>query len=450
MATKQESSVSLKLLIDEKTNRVVAAEAEKDFVDMLFSFLTFPMGTIIRVTSREQVKIPVTIGCMNNLYRSIQNSPVNWHTQLCKTMVLNPRNPCAFYCNKLKMNIDDSGSEMKYVCSRQGCWYFSKYQNVSCWCSSGGTTKEMKSDYSWSSVMNCRYVGAFLQRGSIMFLISDDLQIRPASPHFLAQLLSGFGLSETSRIREMPVEVSKEQVTRLLARSLVSKSPLSDVFLQGAKNTHAKLERALSSSNGGFQAIDYKSASVLYLKVKVNKNTNKILYAEATDEFFDFLCSLLTVSIGSVVRALQGNSGLECIDNLYTSVKDLDEKWFGSGVKAIILDPWIAQHHNCKKQPLNFQDRIEDGYMIDPRNGNNNFAEEPSLFIVTDDLEVNPLSFASSFQVMREVKVPFSDIEEQVITVGFKEALSLLKAALTSPSSALNNGLSTFLKKQKA
>nr|GMC69294.1 uncharacterized protein LOC109182299 [Ipomoea batatas] len=434
-------------MIDEKTNRVVAAEAEKDFVDILFSFLSFPMGTIIRVTSCEQIKIPVTIGCMNNLYGSIQNSPVNWHTQLCKTMVLNPRNPCAWYCNNLKINIDDSGSEMTvYMCSRQGCRYLSKYQNVMCRCSNGRTTEEIKSDNSGSSVMNFRYEGAFLQNGSIMFLISDDLQIRPASPHFLAQLLSGLGLSETSRIREMPVEVSKEQVICLLTRSLVSKSPLSDVFLpnQGATSIHSKPETTTSPSS----SIDVIGTddSVLYLKVKVNKNTNKILYAEATDEFFDFLCSLLTVSIGSVIRALQGNSELGCIDNLYTSVEDLDEKWFGSGVKDIILDPGFAQHHNCKKQPLNFLDRIESFCMIDPRNSNN-FAEEPSLFIVSDDLEVNPLSFASSFQLLREVKVPFSDIEEQVITVGFKEALSLLKAALTSPSSALTNGLSTFLEK---
>ncbi|XP_019186489.1 PREDICTED: uncharacterized protein LOC109181193 [Ipomoea nil] len=159
-----------------------------------------------------------------------------------------------------------------------------------------------------------------------------------------------------------------------------------------------------------------------------------------SNEFFDFLCSFLTVSIGSVIRALEGNSGLGCIDNLYTSVKDLDEKWFGSDVKDIILDPRIAQYHNCKRQSLIFPDRYESFYMIDPRNGST-FAEEPSLFIVSDDLEVNPLSFASSLQLLKEVKVAFSDIEEQVITVGTKEALSLLKAALTSPSSALTNGL---------
>nr|GMD43394.1 uncharacterized protein LOC109181194 [Ipomoea batatas] len=97
MAAKQESKISLKLLIDEKTNRLIAAEAQKDFVDILFSFLTLPMATVIRVTKN------VTIGCMNNLYHSIQNiGAEHWYTVHCKTMVLNPRNPLANYCKKLK------------------------------------------------------------------------------------------------------------------------------------------------------------------------------------------------------------------------------------------------------------------------------------------------------------------------------------------------------------
>lgn len=197
-------------------------------------------------------------------------------------MVLNPINPLANYCKKLKMNVDDSGSEKKYVCSN-GCEYFSMYQNVECYCSNGWTTKEMKSDDS-GSVMNCSYEGMFLQKGWIVFLISDALQIRPASPNVLAQLLSCLGLSEMNQIKEIPVEVSKEQIICLLARSLVSNSPLSDVFLpnHGAPSIHAKPERILPSST-------HQNTPTLNLNVKVNKHTNEILFAEATNEFFDFL-----------------------------------------------------------------------------------------------------------------------------------------------------------------
>nr|GMD82906.1 uncharacterized protein LOC109182299 [Ipomoea batatas] len=440
MAAKQEPKVSLKLLIDEKTNRLVGAEAHKDLVDILFSFLTLPMATVIRVTKS------VTIGCMNNLYHSIQNiGAENWHTVHCKTMVLNPRNPLANYCKKLKMNVDDSGSEKKYGCSH-GCKSFSMYQNVKCYCSNGWTTKEMKSDDS-GTVMNCSYEGVFLQKGWIVFLISDDLQIRPASPNVLDQLLSGLGLSEMNQIKEIPVEVSKEQVICLLARSLVSKSPLSDVFLpnHGATSIHANPDRILPSST------DKKTRSV-NLNVKVNKHTNDIMFAEATNEFFDFLCSFLTIPIGTMISVLGGNSGIGCIDNLYGSLAELDVKWFGSAdVKSDILLPGIATHHNCTMQPLNLVEREGVYNMVNPKNHYcSNFCVEPSVFIVSRDLEVKSLSFASSFGVLRDAKVALSDTEDQVIAVGMKEALCLLKAALTSPSSALTNGFNSFVQKQKA
>ncbi|PNX65406.1 hypothetical protein L195_g062585, partial [Trifolium pratense] len=40
--TQTETSVSLKLLLNEESNKVLFAEAGKDFVDILCSFLTMP------------------------------------------------------------------------------------------------------------------------------------------------------------------------------------------------------------------------------------------------------------------------------------------------------------------------------------------------------------------------------------------------------------------------
>ncbi|MCI18299.1 hypothetical protein A2U01_0039453, partial [Trifolium medium] len=47
--TQTEELVSLKLLLNEKGNKVLFAEAGNDFVDVLFSFLTMPLGTIARL-----------------------------------------------------------------------------------------------------------------------------------------------------------------------------------------------------------------------------------------------------------------------------------------------------------------------------------------------------------------------------------------------------------------
>ncbi|PNX68281.1 hypothetical protein L195_g056963, partial [Trifolium pratense] len=46
-------NVSLKVMVDKVRNKVVYAEAGKDFVDVLFSFLTLPMGTIARLVATE-------------------------------------------------------------------------------------------------------------------------------------------------------------------------------------------------------------------------------------------------------------------------------------------------------------------------------------------------------------------------------------------------------------
>ncbi|XP_019187978.1 PREDICTED: uncharacterized protein LOC109182299 [Ipomoea nil] len=438
-AKEQESRLSLKLLIDEKRNRVVAAEAHKEFVDILFSFLTLPMGTIIRVTSTGEAKNPVTIGCMNNLYHGVEKlSNENWGTELCKTIVLHPRNPLGYFCQNLKVNIDDSWSNTNYLCSRKCCLMRSWYLNLRCIC--GAKTNMRTTD-----MVNNE--GAFLQKGRTMFIISDDLQIRPACPILLAQLLSNLGLSETDGIREMRVQVSKDQVICLLARSLVSESPLSDVFLPNPTKHDTKLPKPEIEIT--LQTTEQNEAPTLNLQVTLNKSTNKILFAKATNEFFDFLCTFLTIPIGSIIHVFQRSLGLGgCLNNLYASVEELEDKWIGSSIKSAILNPRITQYHNCKKQPLKLDELIENENLIDPR-PNENFAAEPSLFIVLDNLDVKPLSSASSFLILRELKVAFSDIEEQVITVGMNEALSLLKAALTSPSSALTNGLASFLQKKK-
>ncbi|CAH9103461.1 unnamed protein product [Cuscuta europaea] len=459
--TKQESAVCLKLLIDEKVNRVVAAEANSDFVDILLSFLTIPMGTIIRLTSKTDAEKapPLKIGCMNNLYHSFENlSPEIWNTRHCKTMVLKPRNPLSEYFTELLINVDDSGSEVLYECSRGGCK--SKYENVLCNCGGMSRTCDTKdSTFASSSSEDWEPDGAFLKRERTMFIVSDNLQISPSSPAVLAQILSSLGSGEINLIKEMPVQVSKEQAVQLLARSLVSKSPLSDVFhdfLQlpnvGDLSLHSKPDKIVtSSSNGVVQKEEEETTHKLNVKVTVNKSTNSILFAEASNEFSDFLCTFMTMPIGSMLCLLKGNSGLGCMDDLYKSMAELDLKWFHCGaIKDDLFCPKIAQHHNCKKQPLKLSEQCESGSLINPR-CSNNFLKEPSEFIISDDLEVKPLYSSSSFSILKELNVPINEIQQQqVVPISMKEALSLLKAALTSPSGALTDGLGCFLQKHKA
>ncbi|GFP79560.1 hypothetical protein PHJA_000099500 [Phtheirospermum japonicum] len=61
-------------------------------------------------------------------------------------------------------------------------------------------------------------------------------------------------------------------------------------------------------------------------------------------------------------------------------------------------------------------------------------------YLVTDDLTVMPFGMASGFSILSGLKVPLSDVKEMKLEMGFEEALSIVRASLTS-SSALTNGL---------
>jgi hypothetical protein len=60
--------VSLKLLIDNKSHRVLFAEADKKFVDFLFGIFTLPVGTVTRLLQKQSMA-----GCLGSLYKSIEN-----------------------------------------------------------------------------------------------------------------------------------------------------------------------------------------------------------------------------------------------------------------------------------------------------------------------------------------------------------------------------------------
>lgn len=117
MAGEVPKRISLKLLVDKVNNRVIFAEANSDFVDVLFSFLTLPVGTVIGLLSRQSQQLE--LGCMYNLYKSVENmDEEHFWGDTCKTMLLNTRNSSADLCEKLKVNIDNTEPREYYWCPK--------------------------------------------------------------------------------------------------------------------------------------------------------------------------------------------------------------------------------------------------------------------------------------------------------------------------------------------
>ncbi|KAK9186943.1 hypothetical protein WN944_018332 [Citrus x changshan-huyou] len=62
------TKVKLRLIIDKRANKVLFAEAEKDFVDILFNLLYMPFGSVTRLLRDAGM-----VGCTGNLYQSLRN-----------------------------------------------------------------------------------------------------------------------------------------------------------------------------------------------------------------------------------------------------------------------------------------------------------------------------------------------------------------------------------------
>ena len=83
----EETNVSLKLLIDTESQRVLFAEADKNFIDFLFHILALPVGTFIELLTKQGM-----VGSLGNIYESIENLNITYlQPNLNKETLLKPK-----------------------------------------------------------------------------------------------------------------------------------------------------------------------------------------------------------------------------------------------------------------------------------------------------------------------------------------------------------------------
>ncbi|XP_039055493.1 uncharacterized protein LOC120198193 [Hibiscus syriacus] len=115
----ESSTVSIKLLIDQESNKVILAEAGNDFVDTLRSLLTFPLGNIARLVGKYPISQP---GCLNNLYNSVKNLSLNsFRSHACKFMLLHPRSIHEDKLKNLKLPMDFTQPTKYFACGNLKC-----------------------------------------------------------------------------------------------------------------------------------------------------------------------------------------------------------------------------------------------------------------------------------------------------------------------------------------
>ncbi|XP_028770583.1 uncharacterized protein LOC114727961 [Neltuma alba] len=489
--------ISLRVVVDKEQNRVLYAEAGKDFVDILLSFLTLPLGTIARLVSKDSTTKPCRFGCISSLYESVGNlDPMYLNSETCKQMLLQPWNSMECYNRNLKLNIDDTEPTKYYACKR--CLFgvdgslVSTSKNMKCKCGGdftlllnpsktlscspllSGSDKNASGD-AGDLVQNADNTWEGYVKETASFIISDDLSVTPANLNTTLCLLKN--LRSECPPEESTMVLSSNEILDLLKSLLISKTALTDSLLRKEHNlVHSETSFKMTDERQGRESI-----GTTKIKVLMSKSKSKILFAEVEEDFVDQLLSFLTFPIGAVERVLEGNSGLVCVNNLYNSLSNFDSTRHLKSEKMnnVFASLKVAPYFKASNQMLPIDEMkypsklsccwkggpfyltadtnlysqffVREVRMCDPKSttaeekSGKGYAKGGTTFMVADDLSVKPLSSRDVLSsLLTEFKVPYDDLEQRTICIGVQEVLSILKASMVS-TSALTIGLKEFL-----
>ncbi|KAJ9175663.1 hypothetical protein P3X46_014198 [Hevea brasiliensis] len=208
------SKVSLKLLIDKKSHKVLFAEAGKDFVDFLLYLLTLPLGSVIRLLTEQDM-----VGCLGDLYKSVDELGESYmSTSQIKESILKPT--VSISATEVPLLLSSELPTKLYKC-RYCNNNTAKEPNGTCpSCVSRGYRDERVPSAEKGFV-----------KGVITYMVMDNLEVSPMSSISSITLLNKFKILELSALEERVVDLDMAQALKLLKESLQSKTVLTKVFL---------------------------------------------------------------------------------------------------------------------------------------------------------------------------------------------------------------------------
>ncbi|KAI8539938.1 hypothetical protein RHMOL_Rhmol09G0221800 [Rhododendron molle] len=262
MATPSIAKVSLKLLIDTKEERVLFAEAEKDFVDFLFNLLHLPVGTVVGLlTTAEQSDqqtmanaiLPHGMGTLGNLYDSVRNlKETYFQSNQTRDSLLKPKVPFSAtqVLPLLRLEGGTSAAKTYYTCptnsnacsdgffqpnynnkNHQFHEYFSDNARAVCPSCSKSLSQEIK------YVAAARKVELGFVKGVVTYMVMDDLVVTPTSAiSSITMLNKHFNVKDVGALEERVVDLGMPEGLKLLKASLDTKKVLTSVFLGNTRD----------------------------------------------------------------------------------------------------------------------------------------------------------------------------------------------------------------------
>ncbi|CAL9025459.1 unnamed protein product [Prunus brigantina] len=239
MGNSNSTHVSLKLLIDTNGRKVLFAEASKDVVDFLFSLLSLPVGTVIRLLSKDGM-----VGSMGKLYESVENlNDTYLQPNLDKDTLLKPKTPVAAGANILPLltnNINvDSNSKQFYMCSYCNPSHISDVCGTRCpnhYSSICTRVTYVSPQASSSSTMvaTSGSEGGYV-KGVVTYMVMDNLEVKPMSTISSIAVLNQFNVKDVGALQKKVVHLGMQEGLKLLKASFETSAVLTKVFLGNRK-----------------------------------------------------------------------------------------------------------------------------------------------------------------------------------------------------------------------
>ncbi|XP_075645405.1 uncharacterized protein LOC142616431 [Castanea sativa] len=201
--------VSLKLLIDTKGNKVLFAEAGKDFVDFLFNILSLPLGNVINLLTKNSM-----VGSLGNVYESIETlSEAYLQPNQSKDAILKPETPASAtsYPLFLSSTVKSVSVNKFYMCQ-----YF--HQNVA------DDPRVTCPQCQYLMSVNVPYISPAMAKealsndeggyvkGVVTYVVMDDLVVKPMSTTSIITLLQKFNVKEIGALEERVVHLGMDEV----------------------------------------------------------------------------------------------------------------------------------------------------------------------------------------------------------------------------------------------
>ncbi|XP_073138252.1 uncharacterized protein [Henckelia pumila] len=216
-----EMTVSMKLLIDTRTKRVLFAEASKETVDFLFHILSLPVATVIRLLGKQGM-----VGSLANLYESIEKMNESYiQPNQTKDTLLKPIAPVGTSSVSLLLMDDVTTDRTFYRCGHNCTYRVSDDPSSICpQCNRKMTTVVQ---YVAPPEKQASTEGGFV-KGVVTYMIMDNLVVKPMSTISSITLLNLFNVKEVGALQEKEVNLGMDEATKLLKASLQSEKVLTE------------------------------------------------------------------------------------------------------------------------------------------------------------------------------------------------------------------------------